>query len=239
MSIESAIQTAAGLAADAYETRVAAGAVGASADFAAIYQTSPIYLVNGVAQSMSGGTLAMADTLPTGFATFKPMPGGSLLKSECAQYPMANQAVAGNAIIQLPTNLSMLMVCPATATGTPYESKFSVIQALVATLLQHNSLGGVYTVYTPAFTWESGILLDVRDVTDANLKQAQAMFEFDFFFPLITIASAQAAKGSLYQTITGGLPIVGQPSFSTGATSPTMANVPAPDFDSLTPPTIQ
>lgn len=239
MSLESVLQTAAGLAADTYETLVAAGAVGAPADFAAIYTVSPIYLVNGVAASMSGGTLAMANPslLPTGFATFKPMPGGSLLKAECAEYPMANQAIAGNAIIQLPTRLSMLMICPATANGTPYENKYSVIQALVTTLTQHNAMGGVYIAYTPAFTYENGILTDFRDVTDASIKQAQAMFELDFYFPLITIASAQAAQGSLYQTITNGTPVVGQPSFSTGATSPQLANVnTTPD---LTPPTIQ
>lgn len=233
MSIASALQTAAGLAADAYESLVAAGAVGASADFAAIYQTSPIYLVNGVAASMSGGVLALADPslLPTGFATFRPLPGASLLKSQCAEYPMANQAVAGNAIIQLPTNLSMQMVCPATASGVAYENKSSVIQALIATLTQHQSMGGVYDIYTPAFPYTNGILTDFRDVTDANIKQAQAMFELDFYFPLITVAAAQVAQGSLYQAITAGTPIVGQPSFSTGATSTTPT--------SLTPSTVQ
>lgn len=234
MSLESALQTAAGLAAGAYETLVAAGSQGASAGFAAIYTVSPIYLLNGVAASMPGGILAFADTslLPTGFATFRPLAGSSLLKAECAQYPMANQAVAGNAIIQLPTNLSMQMVCPAMANGVPYENKSSVIAALVATLIQHNAMGGLYDVYTPAFPYSNGILLDFRDVTDANIKQAQAMFELDFFFPLITLAAAQAAEGSLYQAITSGVPIVGQPSFSTG--TPTSSAVP-----NLAPPTIQ
>lgn len=247
MSIVSAIQDVAGLASGVYETLVAAGASGASAQFSAVYTQSPIYLVNGIAAGAPGGILSLSapSLLPKGFAQFRPVSGASLLKNECAQYPMGNQAVAGNAMIAQPTRISIEMVCPANAATVSYGGKSAIISALIASLKQHNASGGVYTVYTPAFTWNNSVMLDFRDVTPADIRQTQAVFVLDFFNPLITVADAQAAQGSLYQALTNGVPIIGQPSFSTGSTSPSaLANLPVPDLTappniSLTPATIQ
>jgi hypothetical protein len=238
VSLASVVQDVAGAAAATYETLVAAGAAGASAQFASVFTRAPIYLVNGVAASMQGGTLSLSDPslLPKGFAQFRPVSGASLLKNECAQYPMGNQAIAGNAMIALPTRISIEMICPANAATVPYGNKSAIISALIATLKQHNASGGVYTVYTPAFTWQNCVMVDFRDVTPADVRQTQAVFVLDFFEPLITIADAQAAQGSLYQALTSGAPIVGQPSFSTGAVSPNLANSPS---QNLLPPTIQ
>lgn len=208
---------------------VSAG-IGASAPFAAVYTQSPIYLVNGIAAQMSGGVLALnaPSLLPTGFAQFKPVPGASLLKNECAQYPMANQAVAGNAMIAQPVQISIEMICPANSATVAYKAKSAIITALVTSLAQHNASGGVYTVYTPAYCYENCVMLDFRDVTPADIKQAQAVFVLDFYKPLISVADAQAAQSSLLQTLGSGAAISGSPSWSTGATNPTLANIPPP-----------
>jgi len=228
-------QQIAGLLAAGYESLIAAGAGSAASQFANYYETSPIYLLNGIAANVKGGILALANPqlLPTGFARFRPVPGASLMRAQCAQYPMANQAIAGNAMIALPVNLSMEMICPATAITVPYMNKGAIITALVASLKQHQVLGGIYSVYTPSFTYDAGVLLDFRDVTPADMKQVQAVFQLDFYFPLITVADALAAQGALYRTITSGAAISGTPSFSTGATNPSLPS------GALTPPTIQ
>lgn len=233
--IPGSLQTAASLAAAGYETVVAAGAGSDAQLFSQVFEQSPIYLRNGIAASAPGGVIALANPqfLPTGFARFRPVPGASLLRNECAQYPMANQAIAGNAMIALPVNFSMEMICPSTPGTVPYANRSPIIQGLIASLKQHNASGGLYSVYTPAFPYENGVLLDFRDVTPADLKQAQAVFQLDFFFPLITVADALAAEGALYQTLTAGAAIHGQPNFSTGAVNPPLPS------GALTPPTIQ
>lgn len=207
--------------------------------FAAKYETSPIYLLNGLAANV-GGVMALTYLLTAAagpqvvkWLKFRPIPGGQLLKYECATYPMANQAVAGNAMIAMPVNFSMEMVWPATSDGVPYLNKNAVVTGLVSSLQQHAALGGTYTVYTPAYTYPPGVLLNFSDTTTGDIKQAQALFQMDFYFPLLTVAQVQAAQGSLYQAINGGQTITGQPSFSTGASSPSALP------GSLTPPTIQ
>lgn len=209
---------------------------GASSDaqqFSQTYEQSPIVLQGGIAASMPGGILALNNPqfLPTGFAWFKPAGGASLLRNEVAQYPMANQAAAGNATIAQPIPVSMLMMCPANPSTVAYNNKSAIISALIASLKQHNATGGTYSVYTPAYPYSNGVMLDFRDVTSANSQQAQEVFQLDFLFLLLTVADAQAAQASLYQAIDGGYAINGQPSFSTGATSP-LPN------GALTPPTI-
>lgn len=204
--------------------------------FQSQFQDSPITLSGGIATNQGGGVLAVSSLLPAKFASFKPVTGASLLKNQCATYPFANQAVAGNALIAEPLTLSMQMVCPATGDNVGYLSKSSVMSSLVASLKQHNSQGGLYTVFTPAFTYPDGVLLDVRDVTSDDMKQKQVVYQWDFYFPLLTLAAAQAAQSALMQALTNGTPITGQPSWSTGAADPSQLQQPA---SALTPPTIQ
>jgi hypothetical protein len=229
------LQGIAGAGAAGYETLASAGAGSAAVEFSQVYEQSPIYLLNGIASQVSGGIMALANPqlLPSGFAWFRPVAGASLLRNRCAEYPMANQAIAGNAMIAMPVTVSMEMICPASQATVAYGNKNAIITALVASLKQHNATGGLYGVYTPAFTYQNGVMLDFRDVTTADMKQVQAVFQLDFFFPLITVADAQAAQGALYRTITSGAAMNGQPSFSTGATNPSLPS------GALTPPTIQ
>lgn len=204
--------------------------------FESQFQVSPITLSGGIAAQQSGGVLGIASLLPQNFATFKSVQGASLLKNQCATYPFANSRVAGNALIADPLTLSMQMICPASGDGVGYLAKSSVISSLVSSLNQHNSQGGLYTVYTPAFTYPDGVLLDIRDVTPDDQKQKQVVYQWDFYFPLLTLAAAQAAQSALMQTLTNGTPITGTPSWSTGATDPSQLSQPA---SALTPATIQ
>lgn len=181
---------------------------GNAAQFSQTYEQSPIILLGGIAAQMSGGMIALNSSqfLPAGFASFRPVSGASLLRNDCSQYPMANQAVAGNAMIAKPIPVSIEMICPANPSTVSYNNKSSIIEALVATLKQHNATGGYYNVYTPAYPYTNGVMLDFRDVTPGDTKQVQEVFSLDFLFLLITVAQAQAAQSSLLQSITNGTP---------------------------------
>lgn len=212
-------------------------ALSGRAKFEDLYQTYPIVLTGGIAEQQQGGVISVGDLLVDGFASFKPVTGASLLKNQCATYPFANQTVAGNALIADPVTLSMHMICPASTldSGVSYLTKQSIISSLVSSLQQHNSQGGLYTVFTPSFIYADGVLVDLRDVTSDDMKQKQVVYQWDFFFPLLTLAAAQAAQSSLMQTLTDGTPITGQPSWSTGAVDPSELQGPV----ALTPATIQ
>jgi len=235
LGISNPLQGALGVAVAAY-SYVAGQTSAGLAQFRATYETSPIFLSNGIAGQQSGGTMAFNSLLPapSGFAYFRPVPGASLIKNRCATYPMFNQMVAGNAMIAEGVQLSMEMECPANP-QFPYLQKSAYISALIASLKKHNVLGGTYSVATPAFFYDNGVMLDFRDVTGADKKQAQVTFQIDFYFPLITIADAQAAMGTFLQTLGNGAAINGSPSWSTGA----LSSVPSVSNSALTPPTIQ
>lgn len=207
------------------------------AKFEDLYQTNPIVLTGGIAENQPGGVISVLDLLVDQFASFKPVTGASLLKNQCATYPFANQAVAGNALMAEPLTLSMQMVCPASTldSGVGYLTKQSIISSLVSSLQQHNAQGGLYTVFTPSYIYNDGVLMDLRDVTSDDLKQKQVVYQWDFFFPLLTLAAAQAAQSGLMQTLTDGTPVTGTPSWSTGAVDPSELQGPG----ALTPPTIQ
>lgn len=200
--------------------------VGYSA-FKLAFQVSPILLVNGIAGAGSGalgvpggtlpliaiteasslvlGLLSGADdlSLDSFYASFRPLPGSTLVENSIGTYPFANQVVAGNAIIQNPVNLSMLMTCPARGT-LGYGSKIVTMNALKRTLDQHNSLGGTYTVLTPSFFYTGGILLRLEDSSAQNDIQIQNAYRFDFTFPLLTLETAQSVQNNLISKITGG-----------------------------------
>lgn len=100
------------------------------------FQCSPILLTRGIATGIVSGVqsgvlpiIALTDaaSLATGiltgglagninpddfFASYYPMPGATLLAQQVATYPMANQAIAANAVIAQPLNVSMMMCCP-------------------------------------------------------------------------------------------------------------------------------
>lgn len=202
--------------------------------FKLAFQLSPIMFVGGIATNIPGGMLpiiiiteaanllggllsgAMNVELDDFFAHFAPLPGSSLVKYQLGTYPMANQAVAANAIIACPLNLSMLMHCPARDT-LGYATKLVTMIALQKVIQQHAIMGGTYTIITPAGYYPNGILTDLRDVSDARSSQPQNAYQWDFEFPLLTVAQAQAAQNSLMSKLTSGTATTG--SWSSLATS--------------------
>lgn len=225
--------------------------------FKTAYQTSPIVLTGGIAQFMPGGVLPLL-ALTQGlsftlgllaggnvgvddyFANFEPLPGSSLIRQKVGVYPFANLAVAGNATITEPLNISLLMTVPASAAGG-YLTKSAIMSALQATLAQHNAAGGTFAVATPAYYYTTCILTDLRDVTPAQSKQVQMAYQWDFYIPLLTLESLLSVQNSLLNAITNGLPLQSQdgsafsslatvgspPSGATAAISPATAGTPA------------
>jgi hypothetical protein len=209
------------------------------ASYKLTYVLSPIILTGGVAQNIPGGMLPIisitqAQDFNTGllsganvdlddyFAEFMPIPGGSIIDNSVGVYPFANQAVAANAIIANPLQVSMLMLCPIRYPASSYSSKQATMQALQSVLDQHNKSGGTYTIVTLSYTYTDCLMTGMRDVSSPESKQSQNAWRMDFVRPLLTLEQAQQAQNSLMSQITNGTPINGQPAYS--GLSPTVGN---------------
>ena len=201
--------------------------------FEAAYEISPIILQGGLAQ-FAGGYLpitAITEIIDYPglsskqfFAHYKPLPGGTLAEWNIAEYPFVNLQMAANAQIQMPLKISLLMVCPA-QTGGGYIFKQAIMSALKIALENHVSLGGTFTVITPAYTYTNCLLTSLRDVSSPSDKQVQFMYQWDFTQPLITESGAQQVLGGLMNKFSGGLPV--------DATNLSWSEV--PPFESLLP----
>ena len=209
--------------------------VGSTA-FQLAFEISPIMFVGGVAQAFEGAMVPVvsfteADNFVLGilsgsnpfnldqfFAHFQPLPGSTLLDLQIGTYPFANQAVAANATISQPLQLSYLMRCPARG-HVGYLGKLDTMINLQSVVTQHAALGGTYTCLTPAGYYPNGILTGLRDVSEAQSKQVQNQYQWDFTFPLLTLNQAQGAQKGLMGRLTAQTQISGQPSFSGPATT--------------------
>jgi|SRR5580700_1011465 hypothetical protein len=209
------------------------GTGSAASQWAKQYQGAPIMLAGGtgIAPGSSPAndipiTTYTEQNGPSGIA-YRPMPGASLLKNQPSTYPFANQAVAANAIIQQPVNLSMEMTCPVPPGGS-WQAKTSMFNSLVQTLKQHINLGGLFNVATPAFTYTNGMLLDFRDVGQGESRNPQYKFQLDFYFPLITLDQAQQVLNTLLNNLSNqSAPNAAVP---TVANALAATNVGAPQF---------
>lgn len=205
------------------------------------YTISPIILTGGIAAnigfdgylpimaitqlpSLGIGLMNSIGNLPGGldsaFATFYPLPGSSLLEYDIGQYPLANQAVAANAIIAEPLRVSMMMVCPVNSSGG-YSAKLATLMLLQYTLTNHCQIGGTFIVATPSFIYENCLLTSLRDVSTGETEQRQYKWQFDFIKPLITQSAAQGAQNLFTQKLTNGLPNSGATS-GVNAATPTL-----------------
>ena len=189
--------------------------------------------MNGIATNITGGVLPIIaiteaahflDGILSGtdnieldnfFAHFQPLQGSTLVDNQIGTYPFANQAVAGNAIIAQPLNLSMLMICPA-RDALGYPLKLLTVTALKQVLDQHNAMGGTYTVVTPSYIYTNGVLLRLSDASIQSSVQPQNAYQWDFFFPVLTVETAQSVQNSLISKLTNGTQIQGQAAW-TGA----------------------
>ncbi|MEX3914892.1 hypothetical protein AB4Y43_01410 [Paraburkholderia sp. BR10872] len=195
------------------------------------YQISPVILTDGLAAFIPGGMLPIVALTQPGsfalgllqgnvslnldsfFAQFRPLQGTTLVSNQIGKYPFANQAVAANAIIAQPLNVSLLMACPANSQGG-YISKLMTMSALKTALDAHNAAGGTYTVATPSYIYTGCILTSLRDVSSGAGKQVQTEWQWDFERPLISQSGAAQALNGLMNKIAGGLPFSGVPAWS-------------------------
>jgi hypothetical protein len=181
--------------------------------FELTYQDSPIFLNNGIAQFLPGNTMPISLftqllNLPIEqngglFAQYKPLSGGSLASWQIAEYPFLNLQMAANAVIQMPLNISMLMICPAQTNGG-YPIKISILTALQNAIQNHILQGGSFTVLTPAYAYENCLLTGIKDVTPPSDKQVQYLFQWDFTQPLITETGAVQTLGTFMNRVQSG-----------------------------------
>jgi hypothetical protein len=196
------------------------------------YQISPIILTDGIATQQGGYLPIISLTNPgdeqdlvtsagvspelDGFLfNYDVMPGGTLISNQVAMYPFANQAIAANAIIAQPLNISIVMYCPANST-VPYGAKQTAIVSLQSSLLQHNTQGGTYSIFTPFYIYQGCIMTMWRDVSGGESKQRQFAWQLDFIQPLTSLAAASQAQNGAMQKITDGTPPAGTPGAATG-----------------------
>ena len=199
-------------------------------------QISPVILTNGISTPMGGALPIVAltesanfvDNLFSGninlnplatpnleqfFANWTPMPGSTLLANQVGMYPFANQAVAANAIIVQPKNISVKMTCPARG-NFGYYLKLGTMTALVKTLEQHINLGGTFSVITPSYIYTDCLLTNLSDFSGMGSNQIQYEYRFDFVQPLLTVQAAQMAASGLLAKIQSGATLSGSPTWS-------------------------
>lgn len=185
------------------------------------YRCSPIFLTGGIASSIAGSTLPIisltesvgfVNSLLNGnitsntddfFAHFSVMPGGSLINNAIGQYPFANQTVAANAIIANPLNVSLLMICPMRGDGA-IVTKMATLMALQASLYQHISEGGLFTIATPGYLYTDMVMTSMRDVSRDFERQPQSAWQLDFTRPLTQLTEAQQVQSTLMGKLTNG-----------------------------------
>lgn len=149
------------------------------------------------------------------FGVFSVLPGGSLMENEIAHYPLANQGVAANAVITLPLKISLEMTAPA-YDEVPFSLKQTVFTALKSVLDQHTAMGGYYTVYTPAYIYDTVLLENLVDGSDDERGgQPQTRWIWNFEQPLLTVQQGQAAQSQAAARITNANYNTGDPPGST------------------------
>lgn len=186
------------------------------------FEIAPITLTGGVALNVPGGMLPLLSvtqaasfsglisggtdvSLDDFFANFYPLPGSSLIDQQIGMYPFANQTVAANAIIVQPLQISMLMRIPV-RDPAGYSTKLAIMASLQATLHQHNTMGGTYTVMTPCFPYTNCVMTGMHDVSSGETLQAQMAWKFDFIKPLISMEDANNVQmNAMMQQLSSGV----------------------------------
>jgi hypothetical protein len=190
------------------------------------FQVSPVWLTGPPVANMQGKMLpiiAITDpqlysqvAMPVGaprvlnpidlddaFGAFQVMPGGSLIKQEVAQYPFANQYVAGNATIFSPLEVSLIWDTPMRGAGA-WANRMGVIGMLQAWLYNHNNSGGTFTVVTPSFIYEDMLLTSLTDSSRGQNPIPQNAWRWDFTKPMIRIRDLTLAQSALMSKLTAG-----------------------------------
>jgi len=179
------------------------------------YQIVPfIFLTEGLGLNFVIGVASGSENIELDdfFAHFIPMPGATLIDQQVATYPFANQAVAGNAVIEQPLTISMRMICPVRQ-RLGYASKIATMMLIKSSLKQHNEQGGTYSILTPSYFYTNCLMLKMTDISGGPSAQAQHTWQMDFVQPLLTLDAANAAKNGLMNKLDQG-GMVTDPSWS-------------------------
>lgn len=170
------------------------------------------------------------------FFDFHPAAGGKLIEQQAATYPFANRSVAANSTIAEPLSISLIMEAPTRANFN-YAQRLATFQALQAALSQHNRLGGTFIVATPSYIYTDCLLLSLRDISEGDPKYPQSRWQWEFFQPLLTLESAQAAQNSLMQQLNSAVKVTpnGSGQISYSGLSPTVANPQSGQAPATTP----
>lgn len=186
--------------------------------FEIVHELSPILLKNGIAEQWPeklqpiGIITQPLPPLPNTqnggfFAHWKTLPGGTLMNNSVAQYPLANQATAGNAIVQQPINISMLMYCPATGTYDTGLRKLFITNILTS-INEHVRRGGLFVIFTPLSIYDNCLLTGIRDASEGSVPELQNALIFDFIKPMIMDEQeAETAQNIFMSKITNGAKI--------------------------------
>lgn len=191
------------------------------------YEISPVTLTGGLLANFPGGGMPILsltqpdlygggllsyafggpDDLDQYFAHWVVLPTSTLLDNTIGEYPFANQQVAANALIFQPRRISLMMICPATI-YVGHFTRAAVLSNMIETLRAHNLAGGLYTVATPAYVYDSTILERIQDaspvVSATAASQTQFDLRFDFVQPLVTQAQAQMAMNTALSKLSSG-----------------------------------
>lgn len=184
-------------------------------DYEYRYQINPIVLINGIASTGAMGIDTLLQSInykagltgratpdsPT-FASFKPIPGHTLINNEVATYPFSNQTTAANAVFTQPLEISLEMLVPANGNIT-LDNKLSVMTNLKQRLDQHTAQGGWYNVATPSFVYQGCLLTTLVDASEEEEgAQPQVRWIWNFMQPLITADTAQGQQNQTMSTTT-------------------------------------
>lgn len=153
--------------------------------------------INGI---LSGSNV----TLPAQpFFTWRPLPGGTLWKSEIAEFPFYTNQIAANSQVQQPLNISMLGHCPA-SNSAPFTVKLATMEALQAFIQVHVNNGGTFSVATPSYIYTNCLLTQMTDVSQGESNQSQVSWQLDFTQPLLTFGGNGNVLSGLLTDISGG-----------------------------------
>ena len=211
MNITGAINILGGAATEIMQSNMFNSA--ARNEFTFKHVISPVLLKNGIAETLPDKIMPIVQlTQQNGypllpdqyFAHFKVITGSTLMQSTVATYPFANSATAGNAIVEQPLNVSLLMYCPA-SNGYPADARQQIISTLVSSLNSHKAQGGLFVVYTPLFIYDNCVLVGMRDASEGEHAALQNAVIMDFQRPMImTLDEADTAQNNLMAKLSKG-----------------------------------
>lgn len=136
--------------------------------------------------------------------TFRPLPGGSIWKSEVAEMPFFTNQIAAVSQVQQPLNISLVSYCPANK-DTTFALKLATFEALRWVIQQHVNNGGTFTVATPSYLYTDCLLTNIVDISDGTSNQSQVAWQWDFVQPLLTFPDLTSQLNKIIGSVSSGI----------------------------------